>query len=697
MAKHGQNWFKRKKDDDFDSPYDGFLLPVQGEETDFGNIRPKKAVENSPEESENIGFELFSLDFDQPAVLEPEDELILAAAKEGTKSITTDDIIELIERQQTEDILSQTQESKTAEGFAEEMQELSVGKIMDEISSDPEITSEDILKLRLEAEQEEIKEPDSIIIIEPKAAEPEIIPEPEIGIAEEVPFEFTSAAIFEQPSQTQEEDPFDLSIIGVTTTENEQFEEPSAADKKAVKESKKQQKRISREEMLIRKYEEEIERKDLKKKRTFKDFLKLILPWKGDTTGEKLTKSVLIIAIVAFFAAAIFLADYAIASAKNRSTNESIKDLYKNPNYDLTGVDFPEGANAADFGALYAQNPDTIGWIHIPNTNIDNVVVKTKDNDYYLTRDFYKKYSEHGTIMADFRSIFSVSGNSQNVTLYGHHMQDGSMFAQLEKYRTLSFYKANPVIYFDTLYAKGAYEIMSIYITNDFEEQDNGYRFNFNKINFSTEAEFYNYVTQVKRRSIFNIDVNASITDSLLTLSTCVYDFEEARLVICARKLLDGEMPRDTSTAVRNPAPLYPQAWYDKKGGTKPTFSDDDLFEGGDTFEPDNPLVSSDSTSSDAVSGENSLIGLPNIPDFNSSNIVSTGSSDTSGTGSLNSDSSATGSSDATSSGTSSAGSSSEGTSIESTPTTPSEPPVSSDPPLPDGGESQTTAPQSEG
>ncbi|MBQ8533578.1 MAG: class B sortase [Clostridia bacterium] len=432
----------------------------------------------------------------------------------------------------------------------------------------------------------------------------------------------------------------------------------SKEEKKAQKAAEKKQKRISKEEQLIRKYEEELVRKGDKKKKGFKGFLKLIIPWKGDDAVELTRKFVLIVALAAFFVSAYILTNFAVASVQNSITNDKVKELYKNPNYDLTGVDFPEGANEADFAALYIQNNDTVGWIHIPNTSIDNVVVKTTDNDFYLTHDFYKKKSEHGAIMADFRTVFNISGNSKNVPLYGHHMKDGSMFAELEKFRTLSFYKQNPIIYFDTLYTKAKYEIFSVFITNDLESEDDGFRFNFNRVNFTSEEDFMDYITQVNRRSIFKTNVAVSPSDEILTLSTCVYDFNEARLVVCARRLLEGEQPADTSTAIRNPAPLYPQAWYDKKGGKKPVFNDASYVPPISNDTSSTGSVESTVSNSSDVSSESALPPIVSTPESTPSGTESGVTSDTG--------SNVTGSDTSTPSGTQSGGSSSATESTES-------------------------------
>ena len=83
------------------------------------------------------------------------------------------------------------------------------------------------------------------------------------------------------------------------------------------------------------------------------------------------------------------------------------------------------------------------------------------------------------------------------------------------------------------------------------------------------------FVEEIKKRSIFNTNVNVLPDDKLLTLSTCSYEFSDARLVVVARLCRENEDTTvDTSEATINPAPRYPQAWYDAKGMANP-YKDD--------------------------------------------------------------------------------------------------------------------------
>ena len=150
-------------------------------------------------------------------------------------------------------------------------------------------------------------------------------------------------------------------------------------------------------------------------------------------------------------------------------------------------------------------------------------------------------------------------------------MSDGLVFADLKKYKTIDGFKESPIMEFDTLYRSYKFKIYAVMITNSKEEDDNGYIFNYTVPDFGSEANFTSYIAAVDERKLYTTGVDIQPDDKLLTLSTCTYEFSDARLVIIGRMVRDGEDASvDTTLAVANPNPRYPQAWYDKNGKTNP-------------------------------------------------------------------------------------------------------------------------------
>ena len=313
-----------------------------------------------------------------------------------------------------------------------------------------------------------------------------------------------------------------------------------------------------------------------KKKRSFR---KRFIPCKGDRPIDVVRKVILILAVCTFLVSSLMLLNMLVLEPmdQDRKTNE-IRGLYvstdegeeSNGKKTVKPIDGSDGV-LADFEELLKVNPDTIGWINIPNTVIDYVVVQSPyedDPEYYLHRDFYGNYSKYGTIFLDYRSKL----DSKNLILHGHHMQDGRMFANINYYGAdgnLEFYKKTPVFTFNTIYEKSKWKIISVFKTNTLEYQ--GEFFNYLRGSFTSDYDFLNFIYELRVRSLIDCPVSVNENDTLVTLSTCNYDMEEFRFVVVARKVRDGEDATvDVSKAVENPNPLYPDAWYYTYGGTKP-------------------------------------------------------------------------------------------------------------------------------
>jgi sortase B len=194
------------------------------------------------------------------------------------------------------------------------------------------------------------------------------------------------------------------------------------------------------------------------------------------------------------------------------------------------------------FDKLLNENPDTKAWLTIPSTNIDYVVVQKKQPNvssstdyYYLHRDFYGKYSQYGTLFFDDSDSIDKNFTSQNLTIYGHHMKDGQMFGQLKNYRDKSYCLQHLNINLNTIYGDRRYQIFSVLLTPAVSTIPTDNSFNYVQADFQTQDEFIQFVNRAKEKSIHNIPVSVGKGDQILTLSTCEYDYENARLVVMAK------------------------------------------------------------------------------------------------------------------------------------------------------------------
>jgi len=185
-----------------------------------------------------------------------------------------------------------------------------------------------------------------------------------------------------------------------------------------------------------------------------------------------------------------------------------------------------------DVASLLEINEDTVGWLKVNDTNVDYPVVQSDDNDYYLTKNFYKENDQSGWIFMDYRAD-SVN-LSQNTIIFGHNMYySGVMFGTLYKAKSSSWYTNpnNQIIEFDTLYNKMKWQIFSIYVvdkTNDYLIAD-----------FSTEEKFQSFLNMITQRSKYDFNIPVAPTDKIITLSTCSNNGTK-RLVIHAVLLSDN-------------------------------------------------------------------------------------------------------------------------------------------------------------
>lgn len=183
---------------------------------------------------------------------------------------------------------------------------------------------------------------------------------------------------------------------------------------------------------------------------------------------------------------------------------------------------------AVDFEKLKEKNSDIVAWLKVNGTNIETTVVKTTDNDYYLTHNFNKEYNAAGWIFADYKN--KVDGTDKNLVIYGHNMRDNSMFGSLKWVINEDWYnnEDNKYITLITENETQVYEVFSVY---QIEKEDY-----YIQTNFDTEKEFNTFAQTIKKRSKkdFNVDVNKE--DTILTLSTCANN-NKYRVVLHAKKI----------------------------------------------------------------------------------------------------------------------------------------------------------------
>lgn len=183
------------------------------------------------------------------------------------------------------------------------------------------------------------------------------------------------------------------------------------------------------------------------------------------------------------------------------------------------------------YATLKKKNEDCIGWIQIKQTNINYpVMYKKGDNDFYLDHNFNKEDSIAGTPFLD--GNCDPFQNDSHLIIYAHHMKNGSMFAQLEKYKEKEFYEKNKTI---TIYIEnkqytyevfGANAISAIY---DYDLYD--------LTRLETKEGYQNYIKEIKEKMAYETGIEPQTMEPLLLLSTCDYTKKDGRMIVIAKRI----------------------------------------------------------------------------------------------------------------------------------------------------------------
>ena len=175
-----------------------------------------------------------------------------------------------------------------------------------------------------------------------------------------------------------------------------------------------------------------------------------------------------------------------------------------------------------DFEALKKINEDIVGWIYCKGTAINYPLLQTSDNNYYLHKSYDRSYLFNGSIFVEAknRPVFLDT----NTIIYGHNMQDGSMFADLENWQSQSFYEEHPYMWIFTPQQDYVVVLFSGYTTHSTSDSY--------QIFSDPNDAFYSYLQTAVAQSDFTADVELDLSDTFVLLSTCSYAFDNSRYVL---------------------------------------------------------------------------------------------------------------------------------------------------------------------
>ncbi|MEG2814291.1 MAG: class B sortase, partial [Oscillospiraceae bacterium] len=206
-----------------------------------------------------------------------------------------------------------------------------------------------------------------------------------------------------------------------------------------------------------------------------------------------------------------------------------------------------------EFEEMYNKNKELKAHLVIPNTNVDYYVPQkagAEGNSFYLTHNYEQKYFDWGNPFVDYRVTLTKERTSKNIMMYGHgDDRRGLQLSHMKKYRDVNFYKANPVITFDTVYEKSQWKVITMFKEN--VSKKDCFRF-WDFIEASSDEEVTTYLQEVNKRAFFTPAVDVLPSDQLLSIQVCESSDVSIpnRLVLVARKVRPNEdVAVDTSTA----------------------------------------------------------------------------------------------------------------------------------------------------
>jgi len=175
-----------------------------------------------------------------------------------------------------------------------------------------------------------------------------------------------------------------------------------------------------------------------------------------------------------------------------------------------------------DFETVNETYPGTVGWIILGDTPINYPVMQYTDNDHFLNHLPDGTPHRNGSIFLDYRN--SPDFSDKSILIYGHETRAGDMFGALKNYRHQEFLIENPVIDLHTPKRDYVIEVFAGHIAHSFRDHP--------PFHFADDDEFMKYIENLYKVSIFESGIEVTANDRIVSLVTCAYDFNEARLII---------------------------------------------------------------------------------------------------------------------------------------------------------------------
>lgn len=265
--------------------------------------------------------------------------------------------------------------------------------------------------------------------------------------------------------------------------------------------------------------------------------------------GSLLQNKFLILCVVVFIISLLIFVTTMIRETNDNKALESQQTkLYEDMQMATENSnEIVENKMLPEYKALYEQNDEFIGWLKIEDTVINYPVMQClEDENFYLSHDFYKDENSNGCLILDndskagvgTRANEYVSGSkpSTNLIIHGHTMKSRQMFGDLNLYKNKEYGLSHKIICFDSLYEKREYELISVFYSQIFYEEDDVFKY-YKFFQADSQEEFDEWYNNIKEMSLYDTGGISEYGDEFITLSCCAYHVEDGRFVVVAKRI----------------------------------------------------------------------------------------------------------------------------------------------------------------
>lgn len=239
-------------------------------------------------------------------------------------------------------------------------------------------------------------------------------------------------------------------------------------------------------------------------------------------------KRKIIIIIILILLSLLVIVVYYSTNKKSNKEDYLLVNIDRNNNVN-NPINYEEVIN--DIRSEY-NNDDIVGILEIENTDYIVPILQGEDNEYYLNHLPNKEENFMGSVFLDYRVNID---SSRKLLIYGHNSANVDMpFTILEEFYDKDYYDNHKYMSITTSSTKKEYEIFSVYVeTSDFSYMN---------INFDSDEDYYNHLSKLKSKSMYDTGVNINSNDEILVLQTCsehpdYRNYQKKYLLIILRRL----------------------------------------------------------------------------------------------------------------------------------------------------------------